>query len=113
MRSKLRARIFAPARDPLWSAVAAVLVALIISFAAIAASGRDPVTGFLDVLSGALGGPGPLGETAIKSAVAGTSPGKGRNSCVSIPCPTTRTLGTASGNELGVAVKTRSSHQRA
>jgi len=65
----LRARVFAPARDPLWSAVAAVLAALLVSFVAIAASGRNPAAGFGDLVTGALGGPGPLGETAIKSAV--------------------------------------------
>ena len=62
-------RLFAPARDPLWSAVAAVLAALLVSFIAIAASGRDPLAGFGDLIEGALAGPGPLGETAIKSAV--------------------------------------------
>src|ERR1041384_6139597 len=65
----LRARLFAPARDPLWGAVAAVLVSLVVSFIAIASSGRDPFAGFGSLLAGALGGPGPLGETAIKSAV--------------------------------------------
>src|SRR5207245_525853 len=40
-----------------------------ISFVAIAASGRDALTGFADLFSGAFGGPGPLGETAIKSAI--------------------------------------------
>lgn len=62
-------RLFAPARDPLWSAVAAVAAALLVSFVAIAASGRDPLAGFGDLIQGALAGPGPLGETAIKSAV--------------------------------------------
>jgi simple sugar transport system permease protein len=62
-------RIFAPARDPLWSAVAAVAAALAVSFVAIAASGRDPLAGFGDLAAGAFAGPGPLGETAIKSGV--------------------------------------------
>ena len=62
-------RLFAPARDPLWSALAAVLAALLVSFVAIAASGRDPLAGFGNLAAGALAGPGPLGETAIKSAV--------------------------------------------
>jgi len=62
-------RLFAPARDPLWSAVAAVLASLLISFIAIAASGRDPLAGFGNLAQGAVGGLGPLGETAIKSAV--------------------------------------------
>ena len=65
----LRTRIFAPARDPLWGAIAAVLVSLAVSLLAIAASGRDPLAGFGDMLEGAFGGPGALGETAIKSAV--------------------------------------------
>lgn len=62
-------KLFAPARDPLWSAVAAVVASLLVSFVAIAASGRDPLAGFGNLASGALGGPGPLGETAIKSGV--------------------------------------------
>ncbi len=65
----MRDKLFAPARDPLWSAVAAVACSLLVSFLAIAATGRDPVAGFGNLLAGALGGPGPLGETAIKSAV--------------------------------------------
>src|SRR5258708_18833851 len=65
----LRARLFAPARDPLWCAAAAVLSSLAVSFVAIAASGRTPLAGFGDLIEGALAGPGPLGETAIKSAV--------------------------------------------
>ncbi len=65
----LRTRLFAPARDPLWAAVAAVLASLLISFVAIASTGRDPLAGFGHLAAGALGGPGPLGETAIKSAV--------------------------------------------
>src|SRR5512140_2381067 len=65
----MRERLFAPARDPLWSAVAAVLASLVISFVAIAATGRDPLAGFGNLAIGAFAGPGPLGETAIKSAV--------------------------------------------
>jgi simple sugar transport system permease protein len=65
----LRARLFAPVRDPLWAAVAAVLASLVICAIAIAATGRDPLAGFGHLATGALGGPGPLGETAIKSAV--------------------------------------------
>jgi ABC-type uncharacterized transport system permease subunit len=64
-----RTLLFAPARDPLWGAVAALLVSLLVSFLAIAVSGRDAVAGFGDLLSGAFGGRGPIGETAIKSAV--------------------------------------------
>ena len=66
---RLRQALFAPARDPLWSAVGAVLAALLVSFVAIAASGRDPLAGYGYLVSGALGGVGPLGETGIKSAV--------------------------------------------
>src|SRR3954470_2262299 len=65
----MREKLFAPARDPLWSAVAAVAASLLISFIAIAATGRDPLAGFGNLAAGALAGPGPLGETAIKSAV--------------------------------------------
>ncbi|HET9751666.1 MAG TPA: hypothetical protein VFP52_01845, partial [Myxococcales bacterium] len=65
----LRARLFAPARDPLWGALAAIALALLVSFLAIAASGHDAAAGFADLVSGALGGRGPLGETAIKAAV--------------------------------------------
>ncbi|HEY6911504.1 MAG TPA: hypothetical protein VI356_19145, partial [Myxococcales bacterium] len=65
----LRARLFAPARDPLWGAVAAIAAALLVSFLAVAASGHDALAGFGDLLSGAAGGRGPLGETAIKAAV--------------------------------------------
>jgi general nucleoside transport system permease protein len=66
---ELRSRLFAPARDPLWGAISALLVSLLVSFVAIAVSGKDAVAGFGDLLSGAFGGAGPLGETAIKSAV--------------------------------------------
>ena len=66
---ELRARIFAPARDPLWGAAAALLASLLISFLAIAVTGRDALAGFGHLFSGAFGGPGPLGETAIKTSV--------------------------------------------
>jgi general nucleoside transport system permease protein len=65
----LRARLFATRRDPLWGAVLALLLSLLISFIAIAASGRDAVAGFGDLATGAFGGRGPLGETAIKAGV--------------------------------------------
>ena len=65
----MRDQLFAPAHDPLWSAVAAVFCALLVSFLAIAATGRDPLAGFGNLAEGAFAGPGPLGETAIKSAV--------------------------------------------
>jgi len=65
----LRAQLFAPRRDPFWGATGALLLSLLISFTAIALSGRDALAGFGDLLSGAFGGPGPLGETAIKTSV--------------------------------------------
>lgn len=65
----MRKKLFAPAFDPFWSALAAVAASLLVSFAAIALSGRDPLAGFGHLVSGAAGGPGPLGETAIKAAV--------------------------------------------
>ena len=65
----LRDRLFAPARDPLWAASAAVLVSLAASFLAILASGKDPLLGFAYLFEGAFGGPGPLGESAIKGGV--------------------------------------------
>src|SRR5258708_19906675 len=65
----MREKLFAPARDPLWSAVAAVLASLLVSFIAIAATGRDPLAGFGNLAAGALAGPGPWGEPATKSAV--------------------------------------------
>src|SRR5207253_5060686 len=68
-RMTLRQRLLAPARDPLWAASAAVLASLAVSFLAILASGKDPVLGFAHLFEGAFGGPGPLGETAIKGGV--------------------------------------------
>ncbi len=65
----LRARIFAPARDPLWGAILALLASAAISFAAIALSGRDAFAGFADLAAGAFGGRAPLGETAIKASI--------------------------------------------
>jgi len=66
---ELRARLFAARRDPFWGAAFALALALLISFVAIAASGRDALTGFGDLASGAFAGRGPLGESAIKAAV--------------------------------------------
>ena len=65
----LRQRLFSAAREPLWAALFAVAVSLTVSFIAILATGKDPVAGYGYLISGALGGPGPLGETAIKGAV--------------------------------------------
>ena len=45
-RLPLRARVFAPAREPLWTAVAAITCALALCFIAILASGKDPVAGY-------------------------------------------------------------------
>jgi len=61
--------LLAPRRDPLWAASMAIVVALLVSLAAIAASGKNAALAFLYLAQGAFGGPGPLGETAIKSAV--------------------------------------------
>ena len=65
----VRARLFSPARQPLWTAVAAIGCALSLCFLAILASGKDPVAGYGWLLQGAFGGLGPLGETSIKAAV--------------------------------------------
>lgn len=65
----LRERLFAAGRDPLWSAALAVVLSLVVSFVAVAASGGDAARGFADLIAGAVGGAAPLGETAIKSAV--------------------------------------------
>src|SRR2546429_258129 len=65
----LRARLFAPARDPFWGALAALLMSLAVSFIAMAAAGRNPAAGFAHLFAGAFGGPGPLGETALKTSV--------------------------------------------
>jgi ABC-type uncharacterized transport system permease subunit len=65
----VRARLFSPARDPLWGAAFAVFTSLAVSFIAIAATGRNPALGFAYLADGAFGGAGPLGETAIKGAV--------------------------------------------
>ncbi len=64
-----RARLFSAAREPLWAALLAVSASLVFSFVAILATGKDPLAGYGYLVSGALGGPGPLGETAIKGAV--------------------------------------------
>ncbi len=65
----LRDRLLGSARDPFWASSLAVLAALAVSFLFIAASGKDAALGFVHLLQGAVGGVGPLGETAIKSAV--------------------------------------------
>jgi general nucleoside transport system permease protein len=65
----LRDRLLGPARDPLWAASLAVVAALAVSFLVVAASGKNAPLGFAHLLQGALGGPGPLGETAVKSGV--------------------------------------------
>jgi simple sugar transport system permease protein len=67
--AKLRARLFAPGREPLWSAVLAVCAALVLSFAAVGLSGGSPVEGLAGLAQGAFFGRGPLGETALKSSI--------------------------------------------
>jgi simple sugar transport system permease protein len=65
----LRERLFAPARDPLWAAGLGALAALLAAFVVILVAGKDPVSSFGYLFAGALGGRGPLGETAIKASV--------------------------------------------
>ena len=65
----LRARLFRPARDPLWAALIAIAAALAVCFLAILATGKNPLEGYLYMLQGAVGGLGPLGETALKGSV--------------------------------------------
>lgn len=65
----LRATLFAPRLEPLWTALLALTAALALSFLAILALGGDPVTGFGGLASGAFGGLRPLGETALKGSV--------------------------------------------
>jgi simple sugar transport system permease protein len=45
------------------------LAALLAAFVLILLAGKDPVTSFAHLFEGALGGRGPLGETAIKASV--------------------------------------------
>ena len=65
----LRARLFAPARAPLWSALFAILASLVVCFLAILATGKDPLAGYGWLAEGAFGGLRPLGETGLKSGV--------------------------------------------
>jgi general nucleoside transport system permease protein len=65
----LRERLFAPARDPIWAAGLGALASLAAAFLVILVAGKDPVAAFGYLLQGALGGPGPIGETAIKATV--------------------------------------------
>lgn len=64
-----RARFFAPAREPMWAAGLGALAALAGAFLLILVAGKDPVSAFGYLVQGALGGRGPIGETAIKSGV--------------------------------------------
>ena len=64
-----RERLLAPGREPVWGSSLAVLVAVAASFLVVAASGKDAALGFAYLVEGAFGGPGPLGETALKSGV--------------------------------------------
>src|SRR4051812_36572226 len=65
-RESLRARLFAP---KLTGAVLAVAIALAVSFVAILVSGKNAPLGFAYLFEGAVGGWGPLGESAIKGSV--------------------------------------------
>lgn len=65
----LRVRLFSPARERPWAALAAVAAALAVAFLAILATGKDPVAGYGYMVEGALGGGGPLGESALKGSV--------------------------------------------
>ena len=64
-----RDRLFSAARDPVWAVALAVLTALAISFVVVLASGKNAALGLAYLFEGAFGGPGPLGETAVKSGV--------------------------------------------
>jgi simple sugar transport system permease protein len=64
-----RARLFAPAREPLWAAVLAIATSLAICFVAIAATGKDPIAGYGWMVDGAVGGLRQLGETGLKGGV--------------------------------------------
>src|SRR5947209_9070189 len=68
MRRRLRA-LFAPSREPLWGAFFAVVAALLLSFVAILATGKDAALGFAHLFEGAFGGPQALGESALKGGV--------------------------------------------
>jgi len=63
----MKLRDLAP--DSVRAAGLAVLAALAVSFVLILVSGKDALLGFAYLFQGALGGPGPLGETAVKSGV--------------------------------------------
>jgi len=63
------ARWFAPSREPFWGAVAAVGIALLVSFLAILLSGKNAALGFAHLLDGAVGSTAALGESAVKGSV--------------------------------------------
>jgi simple sugar transport system permease protein len=65
----LRGRLLAPAHDAVWAAVLAVGASLAGSFLLVLASGKNAPLGFAYLLEGAAGGPGPLGESALKGGV--------------------------------------------
>ncbi|HWE25709.1 MAG TPA: ABC transporter permease [Myxococcales bacterium] len=65
----VRERLFPPARDPLWAAGLGVAVSLVAAFLVVLVAGKDPVAAFGYLLQGAVGGRGPIGETAIKAGV--------------------------------------------
>jgi general nucleoside transport system permease protein len=64
-----RERLFAPVRDPIWAAALGAVAALVAAFLVILVAGKDPIAAFGHLLQGALGGRGPIGETAIKASV--------------------------------------------
>jgi general nucleoside transport system permease protein len=65
----MRFRLFPPQADPFWAAVLAVVASLLACFLVVAASGKDAPLGFAELALGAVGGPGPLGESALKASV--------------------------------------------
>jgi simple sugar transport system permease protein len=56
-------------RTGVWVPLAAIATSLLVCFLAIALSGKDAAGGYLKMAQGALGGVGPLGETAFKAGV--------------------------------------------
>jgi general nucleoside transport system permease protein len=65
----LRAALFGPRARPVWVPVLAVGLSLGICFLAIAATGRDPVAGYLGMLEGGMGSLRAVGDSSVKVAV--------------------------------------------
>jgi general nucleoside transport system permease protein len=65
----VRALLFPARADPFWAAVLAIAASLLACFLVVAASGKDAAVGFAELALGAFGGPGPLGESALKASV--------------------------------------------